>query len=80
MDAIETSEAELEYVRCIQVLLSPEYRTSVMKLSGKIPYRSDPIINTSGFTDRYLPLPQPISRPIDPAGSAPRKETISGHG
>lgn len=28
--------------------------------------RSEPMINTSGLTSRYFPLPHPMSRPMDP--------------
>lgn len=32
------------------------------------------------FTARYLPFPQPISRPIEPGDSSARKRSIKGHG
>lgn len=43
-------------------------------------YRSDPRMNTSRFTPRYFPFPQPTSRPIDPGGKARMKASTTGHG
>ena len=43
-------------------------------------YRSEATIKTLGLTARYFPLPQPISRPIDPSGNSLRKRSTIGHG
>ena len=40
--------------------------------------RSLPIMKTEGLTARYLPLPQPTSRPIEPGGRCSRKDLMTG--
>ena len=41
---------------------------------------SDATMKTFGLTVKYFPLPQPISRPIDPAGMSLRNFSTIGHG
>ena len=43
-------------------------------------YLSEPTMKILGFTERYLPLPQPMSRPIEPLGRSRRKRSMIGHG
>lgn len=43
-------------------------------------YRSEATINTSRFTCRFFPLPQPTSSPTDPAGKLWRNCSTIGHG
>lgn len=37
-------------------------------------------MNMSGLTARYFPLPQPMSKPIDPRERDLRKPSMMGHG
>lgn len=37
-------------------------------------------MNTSGFTAKYFPLPQPTSRPTEPVWSSLRKRSTIGQG
>src|ERR1700742_138124 len=41
---------------------------------------SDPIMNKSGLTSKFLPFPHPTSTPTDPAGRDWRYDDIIGHG
>ena len=41
---------------------------------------SDARMKMSRLTVRYLPFPQPMSRPMEPAGRARRKRSTMGHG
>lgn len=43
-------------------------------------YLSEATMNTFLLTMRFLPLPQPTSRPTDPAGSSLRNFSTMGHG
>ena len=43
-------------------------------------YLSDATINIWGFTSRYLPLPHPMSKPIDPGSNFLRNLSTMGHG
>ena len=43
-------------------------------------YLSDATINIRGFTSRYLPLPHPMSKPIDPGSNFLRNLSTMGHG
>jgi hypothetical protein len=42
--------------------------------------RSDATMKTFLLTARYLPFPQPISRPMEPGARLPRNRSINGHG
>ena len=44
------------------------------------PHLSEPMMKMSLFTARYLPLPQPMSRPMEPVGRDCRKRSMMGHG
>jgi hypothetical protein len=52
-----------------------------LAMETKLAERSEPMMKIPGFgTARYLPLPQPMSRPIEPGGRVLRKRSIMGHG
>lgn len=42
--------------------------------------RSEPMIKTLGLTERFLPFPQPMSRPTDPGGRVRRNVSMIGQG
>ena len=42
--------------------------------------RSDPMMKTEGLTERFFPLPQPRSRPMEPGARERRKEVTKGQG